>query len=238
MKWGMRLCGSWVPISHLNNPTLTQKLRIFTFSGWSGHIWRHPVPPSEILSTSPTNFILRGLAAGGSGGSEVYLHHHVWRYSQHCGGKKSFVPINKSTKCCFFGRKRGDKSIHEAKGFPLFSSVFLARKNKKKSVQSKTLNAWLPCRGRQAPTEEKKNKRSETVTNVGYFSFVGEEISFVSPQKRNKCLEFLLPWNTGIFIVTGNFVISLRLEVFSLWRSLHKLKLHTMPDSLWVSLYN
>ena len=142
MKWGMRLCGSWVPISHLNNPTLTQKLRIFTFSGWSGHIWRHPVPPSEILSTSPTNFILRGLAAGGSEGSEVWLHHHVWRYFGQCGGKKSFVPINKSTKCCFFlGRKRGDKSIHEAKGFPLFSSVFLARKNKKKSVQSKSLNA-------------------------------------------------------------------------------------------------
>ena len=199
MKWGMRLCGSWVPISHLNNPTLTQKLRIFTFSGWRGHIWRRPVPPSEILSTSPTNFILRGLAAGGSGGSEVYLHHHVWRYSQHCGGKKSFVPIYKSTKCCFFlGRKRGDKSIHEAKGFPLFSSVFLARKNKKKSVQSKTLNAWLPCQGRQAPTGEKKTREEKTETEgkntkgKGCFLFLRQHFCGIPVVLKERKLEKLI----------------------------------------------
>ena len=107
MKWGMRLCGSWAPISHLNNPKLTQKLRIFTFSGWSGHIWRHPVPASEISSTSPTNFILRGLAAGGSGGSEVYLHHHVWRYSQHCGVKKALSRSTNQQIVVFFWEKTG-----------------------------------------------------------------------------------------------------------------------------------
>ena len=182
MKWGMRLCGSWVPISHLNNPTLTQKLRIFTFSGWSGHIWRHPVPPSEILSTSPTNFILRGLAAGGSGGSEVYLHHHVWRYSQHCGGKKSFVPINKSTKCCFFlGENGGISRFTKPKGFPCFPPYFLHGKTRKSQCSRRHLT--LDCLAVEDKPRQRRKKQ----------------------EKRNsdKCWVFFLCWGRNFFCLSS-----------------------------------
>ena len=174
MSGRKRICGSWVPILHMKNPTLRQKLRNFRFCVLRGHIWRHPVPTSHFLCTCGTQLFLRGLAAVGSEVNDTYLHLYVMRYSEVCGGKNALSLFNKSTIVaffCFFGGKTGGKWIQEGKQFPLVwqQIPYSERQRKVFAVEA----AYLLTRKKTPERGEENREQKKRYQTGGNCLFLG-----------------------------------------------------------------